>query len=134
MEEVEKAYLAGIVDGEGTVTLMKHHKNETPTPRVAVANNDLRLLKWIKTRIGGIIVAKKKYKPQHSDFYAWYVQQDRAIRFLEAIRGYLIIKKLQADLIVEKYKSVTHRAGKYTPKLLAQKMRLVARIRKLNQR
>ncbi len=94
LEEVEKAYLAGIVDGEGTVTLMKHHKNS----------------------------------------YAWSVRQDRAIRFLDEIKKYLIIKKPQADLITQEYKSVTHRAGKYTPEMLDKKMRLVAKIRELNQR
>lgn len=134
LEETEKAYLAGIVDGEGTVTLMKHHRNETPTPCVSVANNNLQLLKWIKTKVGGVIVSKKKSKPHHSDSYAWSVRQDRAIRLLGEIKQYLIIKKPHADLIIDKYKSVTHRAGKYTSKMLKQKMRLVAKIRKLNQR
>ena len=134
MDEVEKAYLAGIVDGEGTVTLMKHHKNETPTPYVSVANNNLGLLQWIKNRIGGTICTKKKRLPHHNDSYAWSARQDRAIRLLNDIKSYLIIKKPQADLITEQYKSVTHRSGKYTPEMLNKKMKLVAKIRKLNQR
>lgn len=134
MEEVEKAYIAGIVDGEGTVTLTRHSKKQTPSPRVAVANNNLKLLEWIKSMAGGVIVSKKKRKPHHSDSYAWYAQQDRAIRFLDEIKEYLIIKRSQADLILEKYKTVTHRAGKYTPDMLKRKMRLVAQIRELNQR
>lgn len=134
LDEVEKAYLAGIVDGEGTVTLMKHHKNETPTPNVVVANNNLQLLKWITSQIGGTIVSKKKRMVHHHDSYAWSVRQDRAIRLLNQIKQYLIIKRPQADLITQKYKSVTHRAGKYTPEMLKKKMRLVAEIRKLNQR
>jgi hypothetical protein len=73
--EVEKAYLAGIVDGEGTVTLMKHHQNETPTPYVSVANNSLKLLEWIKARVGGVIVSKKKSKPHYSNSYAWSVDK-----------------------------------------------------------
>ena len=134
MDEVEKAYVAGIVDGEGTVTLMKHHKNETPLPCVAVANNNLELLKWLRARIGGTITSKKKRLPHHNDSYAWYVRQDRALRFLNEIKCYLIIKKQQAELITKKYKSVTHRAGKYTPEMLTKKNALVAKIRELNQR
>lgn len=135
MEEAEKSYIAGIVDGEGTVTLMRHHNNETPTPYVSVANNSLVLLKWLKAKVGGgVIVSKRKNKPHHSDSYAWYICQDRSLRFLSEIRRYLVVKKPQADLLVEKYKSVTHRAGKYTPVMLSKKMRLVAQIRKLNQR
>lgn len=134
MEEVEKAYVAGIVDGEGTVTLMKHHRNETPTPNVSVANNNLELLKWLKSIYGGTITNKKKRLPHHNDSYAWYVRQDRAIRFLNEIKQYLIIKKQHAELITSTYKLVTHRAGKYTPEMLAKKYALVAKIRKLNQR
>ncbi|MEW5758266.1 MAG: hypothetical protein AB1755_02170 [Candidatus Omnitrophota bacterium] len=134
LKEVEKAYLAGIVDGEGTVTLMRHHRNETHTPYVSVANNNLKLLKWIKIKIGGVVISKKKRMSHHNNSYAWYVCQNRAIDFLNEIKRYLIIKKPQADLITEKYKSVTNRAGKYTKALLNKKMRLVAKIRKLNQR
>ena len=134
MTEAEKAYLAGIVDGEGTVTLTKHHKNETPTPSVSVANNNLVLLWWIKTLVGGTIVLKKKRQLHHNDSYAWTLRSDRAIQLLKEIRQYLIVKKPQADLIIEKYKSVTHRAGKYTPELFEKKMRLVAEIRELNKR
>ena len=134
MEEVEKAYLAGIVDGEGTVTLSKHHKNETPTPRVIVANTNLELLRWIKARVGGVITSKRKYKICHRDSYAWAVCQNRAICFLNDIKQFLIIKKKQADLITRDYKKVTNRAGRYTPEMLSKKYQLVNKIRKLNQR
>lgn len=134
LEEFEKAYIAGIVDGEGTVTLMKHHKNETPIPFISIANNNLKLLQWIKHRCGGLIASKKKYKPQHNNSFVWSVRQDRALGFLKETLQYLIIKKPQASLILKKYKAVTHRAGKYTPKMLSDKMKLVAKIRELNQR
>lgn len=134
MEEVEKAYLAGIVDGEGTATLMKHHPNETPTPQVAVYNTSLKLLNWIKSIYGGIICSRKKHAIHHKNAYVWDVRQDRAIRFLNEIKKYLIIKKPQAELITSSYKSVTHRAGKYTPEMLKRKNELVAKIRRLNQR
>jgi len=134
LEKVEMAYIAGIIDGEGTVTLMKHHKNETPTPCVSVANNNVQLLKWIKHRLGGNICSKKKYKQHHHDSYVWSIRQDRALRFLNEVKEYLIVKRPQAQLITAKYKSVTNRAGRYTPKMLKQKMQLVGKIRKLNQR
>jgi len=58
--KLEKAYVAGIVDGEGTVTLMKHHRNETPIPCVSIANNKLKLLHLIKHGYGGLICSKRK--------------------------------------------------------------------------
>ena len=134
MDEVVKAYLAGIVDGEGTVTLMKHHKNETHIPFVGIANNNLKLLQWIKSIVGGNICAKKKRLPHHNNSYVLNIRQDRALRFINEIKKYLIVKRPQAELITKKYKAVTHRAGKYTPEMLKNKMLLVAKIRKLNQR
>jgi hypothetical protein len=134
LDQVVKAYLAGIVDGEGTVTLMKHHKNETHIPFVGIANNNLKLLKWIKSIVGGNICTKKKRLPHHNNSYVLNIRQDRALRFINEIKKYLIIKRPQAELITKKYKAVTHRAGKYTPEMLKNKMLLVAKIRKLNQR
>jgi len=134
LEEVEKAYIAGIVDGEGTVTLMKHHKNETPIPFLSIANNNLELLKWIKSLLGGNICSRAKRLPHHNKSYVLNIRHDRALRVLNEIKRYLMIKRPQAELITARYKSVTHRAGKYTPELLAEKNKLVAEIRRLNQR
>jgi hypothetical protein len=134
LKEAKKAYLAGIIDGEGTVTLTKHHRNETPSPSVSVANNNLELLEWIKGLVGGTIISKKKRKVHHHDSYAWTIRSDKAIKLLKDIKRYLIVKKPQADLIIKKYKSVTHRSGKYTPEMLEKKMCLVAEIRILNKR
>jgi hypothetical protein len=134
LNEVEKAYIAGIVDGEGSIGLWRHHKNETHSPRVTVANNNLALLQWIQSKVGGVIVSKKKRQAHHGDSYAWSICQNRAIAFLNEIKGYLIIKKQQAELITGEYKAVTHRAGKYTPEMLMKKEALVAKIRELNKR
>lgn len=134
MIEVEKAYIAGIVDGEGTIGLWRHHKNEMHTPNVTVANNDLKLLQWIQSKVGGCISRKKKRQAHHKDSYAWSIRQDRAINFLNEIKSYLIVKRQQAELITGQYKAVTHRAGKYTPEMLRKKEALAAEISKLNQR
>ena len=134
MEEVEKAYIAGIIDGEGTVSLIKHHRNETPAPLVSVANNKLELLQWIKKRVGGTIINKRKNKPYHDNSYAWSLRFDSALNFLKLIKKYLILKLPQTELILKNYKAVTKRSGKYTLEALNNKMKLVTRIRELNQR
>ena len=80
--KVERAYSAGIVDGEGTTTLMRHHKNETPIPSVSVADNNLVLLQWIKNRVGGCVNSKRVYSPRHKKAYVWAAKQDRALHIL----------------------------------------------------
>ena len=51
MTETEKAYLAGIIDGEGSIMLQKFHSNEFPAPCVSIASTSLELLTWIKETI-----------------------------------------------------------------------------------
>ena len=52
MTETEKAYIAGIIDGEGSIMLQKIHSNEHPSPCISIASTTLELLKWIKETIG----------------------------------------------------------------------------------
>ncbi|MFA5271690.1 MAG: LAGLIDADG family homing endonuclease [Candidatus Omnitrophota bacterium] len=134
MDEVTKAYLAGIVDGEGTVTLSRHHKHETPAPLVSISNTSLKLLIWIRRKCGGIITSKKISKLHHTQSYVWRLRQNSALCFLNEIKKYLIVKKEQAELITKEYKRVTSRTGKYTAQLLRKKEKLVNEIRALNQR
>lgn len=48
MLETEKAYIAGIIDGEGSIMLTKFHKNQYPSPCVSISSTDMELLEWIK--------------------------------------------------------------------------------------
>ncbi|MGL5379999.1 LAGLIDADG family homing endonuclease [Clostridium sp.] len=125
MTEVEKAYIAGIIDGEGSIMLQKFHKNEFPSPCVSVASTTLELLNWLKEKIGGgKIIRKKNYNPdKHSDCYSYFLKYNEAINLIQEIYPYLIIesKKRRANLILEKYKAVTPRNGRYSEELLKAK-------------
>jgi len=135
LDEIEKAYIAGLMDGEGTVTLSRKHSNETASPEVSIANNNLQLLVWVRDVVGaGRITSKRKNRPHHAQSFTWSIRDNKAICFLNEIRDYLIVKKQQAELITRKYKVYTPRNGKYTPDILRRKLELVAQIRKLNQR
>ncbi len=134
MTTEEKAYIAGIIDGEGTVTLTSDHKGELPAPKVSIANNDLALLNWIKEKAGsGVIITRSKRQPHHGEQYVLDFSNNSALALLSEVEGYLRIKKPQARLLLSGYKTVTPRNGKYTGDLLAAKMRLVAEIRSLNR-
>ncbi len=47
MSDCEAAYLAGIIDGEGTVTLTRCHRGENRRPVVSIANTELALLEYV---------------------------------------------------------------------------------------
>ena len=125
MTETEKAYIAGIIDGEGSIMLTRFHKNEYPSPCVSISSTDIELLEWLKntTKVGRIINKKNYNKERHKDSYTYRVIYNDALRLLEEIEPYLIIekKKLRAKHILENYKKVTPRNGKYSEELKYKK-------------
>lgn len=135
VDTASKAYLAGIIDGEGTVTLARKHRNELHSPEVSVANTNQRLIVWLKNKTGsGTICLKQKRSIKHRTAYTWKIRGDKAIALLKEISRWLIIKKPHADLILRDYKKLTPRNGRYDEQTLKKKMKLVALIRALNSR
>jgi hypothetical protein len=117
MNIVQIAYLAGIIDGEGSIMLSKYHQSEFPCPCISISSTDLELLEWIRDKIGaGRINRKKNYNiDKHKTSYTYAVYYDTAIDVMSKIEPYLVItkKKLRAKFIIENYKTVTIRNGKY---------------------
>ena len=117
MTNTEKAYIAGIIDGEGSIMLTKFHKNQYHSPCISVASTDLELLDWLKFKVGsGKITRKKNYNTsKHKDSFTYSLIYDAAIELLIEIQPYLIIqkKKSRAKYIIDNYKKLTIRNGKY---------------------
>lgn len=125
MTEIEKAYIAGIIDGEGSIMLQRFHTNQYPAPCVSIASTTIELLTWLKDTIGyGVIIKKKNYNPEkHKLSYSFVIKQNNAIKLLEDIYPYLIVesKRKRAEMIITQYKSLTPRNGRYTDEQLAKK-------------
>ncbi len=125
MTEIEKAYIAGIIDGEGSIMLQRFHTNQYPAPCVSIASTTIELLTWLKDTIGyGVIIKKKNYNPEkHKLSYSFIIKQNNAIKLLEDIYPYLIIesKRKRAEMIITQYKSLTPRNGRYSDEQLAKK-------------
>lgn len=125
MTETEKAYIAGIIDGEGSIMLQKIHKNEHPAPCISIASNTLELLEWIKKVVGkGTITKKKNYNLEiHKDCYNYFLRRNDAISLLIDIHPYLVIdvKRKRSKLILKKYRLLTPKNGRYTEEMLVDK-------------
>lgn len=58
----ERAYIAGIIDGEGSIMLLKFHSNQFPAPCISISSTTPELLEWIKSKtFVGTIKSKKNY-------------------------------------------------------------------------
>ncbi|PIR21429.1 MAG: hypothetical protein COV45_01390 [Deltaproteobacteria bacterium CG11_big_fil_rev_8_21_14_0_20_47_16] len=121
MTKTDLAYIAGIIDGEGTITLSRHHSNQTPSPEISVADTSLRLLQHLK----------KVYKNHHTPSYVWTLRSNSALALMESILPWLLIKDKRAKLILRDYKRLTPRNGRYTTKQLKQKLALAKRVQSL---
>ena len=100
----DRAYLAGFVDGEGCITLMKtfNSPNRTLsiTPRVIVVNTNPLVLMMLKEYFGGSVGSVEKSVWGRKEKFQWYISGYGCILFLESIFDYLKIKKEQAKSVL----------------------------------
>lgn len=78
LETWEAAYIAGILDGEGSITLTRMHSKELRRPCISISSNDKEMLIYIQSLAGGRIYSKKNYNPdKHRNSYTLYIKKRR---------------------------------------------------------
>jgi len=105
------AYLAGIIDGEGSIVPY----NKTATKRywrITVGNTSEDLIQWLKSNFGGTVNDKKQTwntwlgdAPPHGGqkpMWGWYVgRQADVFAILSAVEPLLIIKRGRANVALD---------------------------------
>ena len=121
LDPCHAAYLAGLVDADGTVTLTRKHKNENRHAALSISNTDRNLLDFVVETVGaGKITSKRTTQENHSPSFVFSIYNRQALQVLEWIHPYLkTYKAKRAKLILRDYLSLTPRNGKYS-----QEMRL----------
>lgn len=116
-------YVAGLFDGEGTVTMSHVSNKKHRSPVVSVTSTTKSLLDFLKENFGGTISRQKVYKSHHKQSWMWKLSHQKAIDFLIAIRPWIKEeeKARRADLIINEYKLYAPRNGKYTNTMLEDK-------------
>lgn len=119
----EASYLAGIIDGEGTITLTRRNVYKNRLLALTVSNNELPLLKYITSITGvGKITQKNVYSENHAIAYTYQVYSRQALALIKIISPFLrTYKKKRAELVLKNYLKLTPRNGKYTPALLKKR-------------
>lgn len=96
------AYLAGIIDGEGTITLAKQSNGYgARRVEVSVANTDKGLMDWLQAEFGGSVRQRRGRADHYKKLYDWRVRDRRARELLRECVPYLKVKKPRADLILK---------------------------------
>ena len=119
----ELAYIAGIIDGEGHLGISKNttkrqrQRNPKYQSEICVINTDKRLMDWLESKMGGLINArnmngKNVKKDIWKISYRWRIQESLHPELLNLILPYLVIKKRQAELIIEYWSKKTRQYRK----------------------
>lgn len=116
-------YTAGLMDGEGTITLTRVHSNTWRAPVVSLSSTSKELIRFFRRTYGGAVVTKKTYSVQHTPSWECRLTYNAAMAFLERILPYLKHgeKRYRAHLLLSHYKKLTPRNGKYTAALQRKK-------------
>ena len=109
MNQGEKlAYLAGIIDGEGSIMLWMNkdpHKSGQFNLRVNVSSTDKCLTDWLFENFGGHCyecnAPSRQCQPNWKKQYLWSVSRPNLLQFLKDIYPYLVIKKERCEVAIK---------------------------------
>ena len=138
--DLDRAYLAGIIDGEGWVGAhIQLRARQGRTERcikveIAIANTDRRLIDWAARFWPGNIYDHKATTTRKLCWYFKVWGDDMGV-MLAASRPFLVLKREQADIAAELL--ATRRAAgqfRHSPEVWARRFALVSRLTELNKK
>jgi hypothetical protein len=106
--ETNKAYTAGIIDGEGSISLVVNTSRKTCSGRPAtapklvlqVSSTCKDLIEWLVEtwEAGSVVTIYRPRRPHHLTAYGWRVRSTTAASILQEVLPYMKIKVPQAQL------------------------------------
>lgn len=143
LSETEKAYLAGYLDGDGTITIgfsknKKSKRGINPSKDVSLITKHKDFAQKLQQMIGGSVKSfiYEDSREKKLGYRVAFTNQASALAFLKAIIPYLILKKRQAELMAQ-YLTNRLRArrekGNYAP-ISDDSWAMLEKIRRLNRK
>lgn len=125
MKKHTKSYIAGLFDGEGTVTLTRIHSSDKfRVPVASMTSTSIEILNFIQIYYGGSISKQKVYKEHHKLSWVWRITNQKALLFFKDILPFILIEEKQrrVKLLLNNYNKLTKRNGKYTNEEIEHKL------------
>lgn len=134
--DIERAYLAGLFDGEGCVRLgyarnIRASERKTKQFWIQISNTDTAIIDYLKSTMGGTTVSMANGIGRKR-LFAWKLHHQNAVDFLEMIVPYLRIKREKALLILDNWEIVLKPVREEVDK--QRLMGLANQMRELNKR
>jgi intein/homing endonuclease len=114
LSDTQWAYLAGIMDGEGSFSIARGGRKPDPEHghpngyinwqlKISIGNTNENLHAWLLENVGGAkYLGHKSKTDKHKSGYNWQLHgKENMKEFIEGVLPYLVLKKEQALLALE---------------------------------
>lgn len=103
---VKLAYMAGLIDGEGTVSLRRNGDGKARFPVVHFNSTTVEMVSWAAENFGGRQYAYPARKVGHKPYFHWLSSRGHSLTVLSAILPYMLEpkKRARAELILSDYR------------------------------
>ena len=102
LAETDKAYLAGLIDADGCITVLKTRR--TAYPSVCVAQTKFDALEWMAEKLGATVSFHARSREDRGGYHREQMivrlHGARAQLLCKAILPYLKIKRRQAEIVI----------------------------------
>lgn len=105
MNDLEKSYVAGFTDGEGSILMQKAKRNCSRgwvlVPIFSITNTNKDVLKYINELLGcGSVTISKRNYPNKILYHLQVMRKKDMLRVLKEIEPFMRVKKRQAQLTI----------------------------------
>lgn len=114
LSDTQWAYLAGIMDGEGSFSIARGGRKPDPSTghpngyinwqlKISIGNTNDKLHDWLLENVGGAkYMGHRPTTDKHKSGYNWQLHgKERMKEFIEGVLPYLVLKKEQALLALK---------------------------------
>ena len=100
VKKLDKAYIAGFFDGEGSIIIYKRSRSNSYSLNVQVNQLDRGMLEFLQSFYSGKINRGNDKKKKHQ-LWQWRLTAQMALNFLLDIEPFLKLKREQAKLAIK---------------------------------
>jgi len=118
LNDFELGYIAGLIDGEGSIRIVyanKGHGKKAFVVQINVWNTDPEVIFWLKRKLGGSIIVEKKdiKRRRYRPLFRWTLSGNFGVFcLLSKIKDKLIVKKETAKIVYDFCKTKIYNLGK----------------------
>ncbi len=135
-EEWKLGYLAGIIDGEGTINIGRFRPREAGNysyiPKVSFVNTYLELILTMQQEFGGLLYTGRPRLKR--EFYQLYWSGNKGKELLKLVLNKLIVKRKQAELYLNFPIGEGHTSPDLTNAEIALREVIYFKLKELNQK